>query len=126
MTRTEGFFRGPLSQYRADLIIFFPDYIDALRNWERDRDRIDRSLGTEKWHEEFGKNPPDHRADILNKIYIKQIESLGYPHYSSIRIARSEGQFLYKLIFFSKHKLGVDLWEKVSHKEADGQRQFEW
>ena len=111
-----------LSQHRTDLIVFFPDYLDALRNWKEYPERIDRALGTHDWKKAFEKIPSDRRADVLNKIYVERIKSLGYSHFSERRIARSEGHFLYKLIFFSKHKLGVDLWEKISHKGADGQR----
>lgn len=119
-----------LSQRRADLIIFFPDHVDALRNWEKvyqgDPDsNLDRVLGT-AWLEPMKARPREHWAQVLRDIYISQIRTLGYSHFDDERISLPNGRFLYRLIFCSRSDAGARIWRRTSETKADGQRTFDF
>jgi three-Cys-motif partner protein len=116
-----------LSALRADLIIFFPDHLDALRNWEivyRDNpnSNLDQVLGTGSWREAVGAAPQDRWADVLSKLYLRQIRTLDFRYFDQERISLPNGRFLYKLIFCSKSKIGADIWRGIAGTSADGQR----
>jgi three-Cys-motif partner protein len=116
-----------LSGCRVDLIIFFPDHVDIMRNWqgiyhEQTESNLDRFLGGIPWRDEIAKSHPDQWAATFLRLYKEQIKSLGYGHFGDDkRIALPNNRFLYKLIFCSKHQLGARLWNDVSRKERDGQ-----
>lgn len=116
-----------LSDIRADLIIFFPDRIDALRNWERhylkDPDsNLDRCLGSgADWRAILDGTPRNHWAEALRKLYVEQIRSLGYTQFRYQRI-KAKGRPLCVLILCSRSKIAARLWGGISSKEPDGQR----
>ncbi|MBP7049581.1 MAG: three-Cys-motif partner protein TcmP [Phycisphaerae bacterium] len=118
-----------LSDIRADLVIFFPDRIDALRNWDeyylRDPDsNLDRCLGPgADWRSLLDAAPTDRRAEVLRNLYVDQIRSLGYCEFEYQRISM-KGHPLYILIFCSRNKLAAKLWQGVSIKESDNQRRL--
>ncbi len=118
-----------LASQNVDLIIFFPDHLDALRNWKiYDANRtsnLDRVLGS-PWRDEFRAAPPERRAEILTNIYLKQLGTLGYSEFDSERISLLNGRFLYKLIFCSRAKAGGNIWRGISAKKADGQTTFDF
>lgn len=120
-----------LSERRADLIIFFPDHLDALRNWEnvyngKPDSNLDRVLGTGAWRERMERMPRDRWAEVLQKIYVEQLRTLEYNEFDDERITLPNGRFLYKLIFAAKHKTAVKLWRSIATKKPDGQSSFEW
>jgi three-Cys-motif partner protein len=115
-----------LSSVRADLIIFFPDHLDALRNWEnvyqgRPDSNLDLVLGTDAWLKAFNETARDKWAEALHDIYIQQIKKLGYKYFEDERIALPNGRYLYKLIFCSAHPMGAKIWRGISKKKPDGQ-----
>lgn len=118
-----------LSDIRADLIIFFPDHIDALRNWEehylQDPDsNLDRCLGAgADWRSLLNAVPMDRRAEVLRKLYVDQIRSLRYCEFEYQRIY-TKGHPLYILIFCSRSELAAKLWRRISDKGSDSQRRF--
>jgi three-Cys-motif partner protein len=118
-----------LSDIRADLIIFFPDHLDALRNWEqhylRDSDsNLDRCLGAgADWRSSLDTTPTERLAEVLRNLYIEQIRSLGYCEFEHQRISM-KGHPLYMLIFCSRSKLAAKLWRGISDKESDNQRRL--
>ena len=117
-----------LAELRADLVIFFPDHLDALRNWEevyKDQadSNLDRVLGTTEWRSALENEPAEKRPQILQDIYVSQIRNLGYEHFDYERIL-SHGHPLYKLIFCSEDKAGGKIWQGISRRERDGQRRF--
>jgi three-Cys-motif partner protein len=83
-----------LSDVRADLIIFFPDHLDALRNWERHYlknpdSNLDRCLGAAvNWRSILDATPPGRLAEVLRGLYVKQIGTLGY----TVRISADKRQ----------------------------------
>ena len=118
-----------LGQRRADLLIFFPDHLDALRNWEnvyrgQPDSNLSKVLGTTTWHERMMARPRDQWAHELTQVYVEQIKSLGYVHFDYERIALKRGQPLYRLIFCSKHEAGARIWRRVATKKPGGQWTF--
>ena len=117
-----------LSNIRADLIIFFPDHIDALRNWEHNYldnpgSNLDRCLGQGiNWRSLLNETPVQHRAEVLRNLYVDQLKKqLGYTEFEYERIS-FKGHPLYILIFCSHHKIAAKLWRGISGKKPDGQR----
>jgi three-Cys-motif partner protein len=116
-----------LSDVRADLIIFFPDHLDALRNWEMHylqdaNSNLDRCLGAgADWRSTLDATPHDSLAEVLRKLYVQQIASLGYTEFEYRRIY-AKGHPLYVLIFCSRDPFAAGLWQRISNKESDNQR----
>jgi three-Cys-motif partner protein len=115
-----------LSQRRVDLIILFPDHLDALRNWdiylEKDNSNLDLVLGTDRWRRATHSLPSDRWGESLRQIYEAQIRQLGYVAFAHQRISRRDGCPLYMLIFCSKNKTGTRIWRGISGTQPNGQR----
>ena len=120
-----------LSSKRTDLLIFFPDHLDALRNchyvYQDDPDsNLDKVLGPgADWRLIFESTPRDKWAEELRKTYVRQIRTLGYRHFLYERIM-ARGQPLYLLIFCSKDKAADNIWRGISRIKADSQRTFDF
>lgn len=118
-----------LSDIRADLIIFFPDHLDALRNWEKNylnnpNSNLDRCLGSgADWRSILNKTPQARLAEVLRDLYVGQIKLLGYSEFEYERI-KMKGHPLYVLIFCSRHPLAAKLWRGIAGKKPNGQRTF--
>lgn len=118
-----------LAKRRTDLIIFFPDHLDALRNWEQNYlhnpdSNLDRCLGEgADWRSKLEKTSQDRWAEELGNMYVKQIRSLGYSEFEYERISM-KGHPLYRLIFCAHHPLASKLWRGISRTRPDGQRTF--
>jgi len=122
-----------LASIRTDLIIFFPDRLDALRNWaayylDNPESNLDSYLGSGiDWREKLSKTPSDHRAEVLRDMYIKQIrKQLGYTEFDCERITTTRGNPLYYLIFCSRSPTATRLWRQIAEKKPDGQRTFKF
>ncbi|HUW19545.1 MAG TPA: three-Cys-motif partner protein TcmP [Sedimentisphaerales bacterium] len=120
-----------LSQPRADLIIFFPDHLDALRNWGTNylhdpNSNLDRYLGPAcDWRSPISNAPANHHAEVFRELYVTQIKSLGYTHFEYQRIY-AKGHPLYILILCSRSALAAKLWKGISQIAPDGQRTFKF
>ncbi len=117
-----------LATRKTDLIIFFPDHLDALRNWglyKKNRDsNLDRFLGKGvDWRTAFEQVPADKLPEVFRKLYLAKLGSIGYEHFEFERI-RAYGNPLYLLIFCAKHEAGLEIWKGVSMKKPDDQRTF--
>ncbi|MCZ6446346.1 MAG: three-Cys-motif partner protein TcmP [Planctomycetota bacterium] len=120
-----------LCAIRADLIIFFPDHLDALRNWEnvyrgQPDSNLNKVVGTPTWNQRMIAKPRDQWAHVLTQVYVEQIKSLGYTHFDYERITLKRGQPLYRLIFCSKHEAGATIWRRVATKKPGGQWTFDF
>lgn len=117
---------------RADLIIFFPDHLDAKRNWEKyyldnPESSLDRCLGSgADWRAILDKTPNERQIEKLRAMYVSQLETLGYEYFEFERIYMSGGRPLYLLIFCSHHSLGAKIWKGISSNKPDGQRTFQF
>ncbi len=122
---------GELSKIRADMIIFFPDHLDALRNWEHNyldntNSNLDRCLGEgADWRLIINNTPRTRLAEVLREMYVDQIKSLGYEYFEYERISMKNHP-LYVLIFCSRHEFAAKLWRGISGKKPDGQRVFDF
>ena len=117
-----------LSNVRSDLIIFFPDHLDAIRNWEHNyldnpNSNLDHCLGPgADWRTVLNEAPAEYRAESLRKLYIDQLRNkLGYTEFEFERIS-FKNHPLYILILCSRHKLAAKLWQRISGKKPNGQR----
>jgi three-Cys-motif partner protein len=114
-----------LSARRVDLIIYFPDRVDALRNWGRyeqmEDSELDRVLGSTEWRAKKQNTPRDRWVEMLSSMYVEQIRKLGYTQFEHERIRSAEGSPLYKLIFCSKHEAGGKIWRNISKRNPRGQ-----
>ena len=119
-----------LSAKRTDLIVFFPDYLDVLRNLSTYKatpdSNMDRFMGDGvDWLAVLRETPQDRRAETLRELYVRQIEKLGYKHFEYERI-RAHGHPLYLLIFCSKHPLGAKIWRGISSTKPGGQKTIDF
>jgi three-Cys-motif partner protein len=118
-----------LSNVRADLIIFFPDRIDVLRNWEKyylknPDSNLDRCLGRgANWRSILNATPSDRLTEVLRELYVNQIRSLGYSEFEYERI-NMKGRPLYILVFCSRSDFAAKLWRRISITESDSQRRL--
>lgn len=117
-----------LSAIRADLVIFFPDHLDALRNWERNyldnpESNLDRCLGPgANWRSLLDETPAERRAERLLNLYVSQLKThLGYRHFEYQRICYKQHP-LYVLILCARHELAARLWREIAQKGPNGQR----
>jgi three-Cys-motif partner protein len=120
-----------LATRRMDLLIFFPDYLDMLRNcektyWKDPNSNLDRLLGKGvDWRSALANKPSDSWAEEFRRLYRSQLESLGYHHFEYERIT-AESRPLYLLIFCSRHPMGAKIWQGISQKKADQQQTFDF
>lgn len=120
-----------LAKRRVDLIIFFPDHLDILRNCEfvykdNPNSNLDKVFGNGcDWRSIFEKTPNHRWAEELRKKYVQQIRKLGYKcfEYQRIMFGRTPG---YCLIFCSHHPVGAKIWRGTSKKLRDGQDTFDF
>lgn len=119
-----------LSRKRADLIVFFPDRLDILRNavkyyFENRDSNLDKTLGISDWRDVWNDTPEYQRAEAMRELYCRRIAALGYVAFDYEAIP-SVGRRLYWLIFCSKHKKGADIWRRVSLRKRGGQGTFDF
>lgn len=120
-----------LAQKRADLLIFFPDQIDVLRNWEHNyfdnpNSTLDSCLGKgADWRALINKMPRNRLVEKIQELYIQQIKTLGYTEFEYERIY-NQNKPLYRLIFCARHKVASKIWRGISGKKHNGQRSFDF
>jgi three-Cys-motif partner protein len=120
-----------LAARRADLIIFFPDRLDILRNWEHyywdsPDSNLDRVLGAgADWRAVRDSTPRGQWVRAFLELYRAQITRLGYTEFEYEPVP-STGRRLYWLIFCSRSKVGVDIWRRVSLRKPDRQNTFDF
>jgi len=118
-----------LSLRRCDLIIFFPDHLDALRNWRtyyynNPDSKLDRCLGKGvDWRGELSRCPSSRQVERLGEMYVSQIQKLDYKYFEYERICMGNRP-LYRLIYCSKSNVGAKIWRGISKRKPDGQNTF--
>lgn len=115
-----------LAKRKTDLVIFFPDRIDALRNWkpyyfDQEQSNLDSFLGTDVWRAEMTESNPELHPETLRQLYENQLKKLGFKFFDYIRIRSASNHPLYRLIFASAHPLGLKIWRGIAQNESDGQ-----
>lgn len=119
-----------LASIRADLIIYFPDRLDILRNWkayywDNPESNLDGVLGPDSdWRARLATVATgQQKVKALLKIYERQIRKLGYTQFEWEPIP-STGQRLYWLIYCSRAQIGAKIWRGISQTKPDQQRTF--
>jgi len=120
-----------LAARRADLIVFFPDRLDILRNWEEyywdnPASNLDRVFGPgADWRRVRDNTPKRRWVKAFLDQYQAQIAKLGYTEFEYEGIP-STGRRLYWLIFCSRSKVGLDIWRRTSLRKPDKQNTFDF
>jgi three-Cys-motif partner protein len=120
-----------LSTRRVDFIIFFPDHLDALRNWRKvyagkPDSNLDLVLGGAPWRGQLENAPREKWAQVLRDLYVNQIRGLGYEHFAFERISMPNGRLLYQLIFCSRDNTGLKIWNGISRSKPGGQQSLDF
>jgi three-Cys-motif partner protein len=122
-----------LSAKRVDLILFFPDRLDALRNWaayylKNPESNLDRCLGhSVDWRARLQGMPAHDYAKGLRDMYIEVIQQeLGYAETGFERIKTVSGRPIYYLIFCSRARIALQIWRGVTRKKPNGQRTWDF
>lgn len=118
---------------RVDLFILFADNMDIVRNVElyatQNNSNLDRVLGPDcDWRSvwrSLGNHSPTNVSRLFVKLYKQQLaDKLGYTFSADETIKNSNGAPIYRLVYASKDKLGLDFWQKTASKERLGKRLF--
>ena len=119
----------------VDFIIYFPDRVDMLRNWELyrhqdgfgegERSNMTRFFGDGAgWEGVCDRYSGAQRPARLRDCYEAQVKTLGYNYFEHQRIRDRDGRPLYQLILCAKHELAAKLWQNAVGKGVDGQTSF--
>jgi three-Cys-motif partner protein len=115
-----------LAGRRTDIILFFPDYTDAVRNMlttykGNPNSPLSEYLGTTEWEADVEKVSWESCPATLVEVLKRQMRSLGYRAFEEERIYREDYRRLYKLVFCSMHDLGGEIWARVAKSKPDKQ-----
>lgn len=117
---------GELAKRRCDLIVYFPDHLDALRNLEvykqDPESSLSRYMGSPEWVSAIEGVARENQGERLLEFFKGRLGSLGYEHFAEKRIERTDTRRLYMLVFGSKHPKGREIWLNVAAKDYEGQR----
>ena len=113
------------------MLILFPDAVDALRNVamykEQQNSELDKVLGADSnWrdrHKELNECRGDAFRRLLANIYKEQLQRLNYKDFGEEVISGPKGP-LYRLLFASKHPIGLKFWHDITKKDISGQRRL--
>lgn len=118
---------------RVDLLILFPDAVDAVRNVEysyfpKPGSNLDQVLGDDsnwraEWKQLGSTEGPKVRRWFAG-LYRRQLERhAGYSHFGE-EVIRRQRRPLYRLVYATKHARGLDFWSKVTTRESGGQKRL--
>lgn len=118
---------------QVDLLVLFADRQDIVRNVQTyyeqgEGSNLDHVLGPQSnWREawrQLAVPTPVNVCNLFTQIYKNQLKlHLNYSYFGE-EIMSSSTTPLYRLIFASKHKQGLDFWQKATKKYASGQRRL--
>lgn len=117
---------------RVDLLILFPDAINVIRNVDYylpDLDsNLDLVLGSDSgWREawqKLGSQDGPNARQLFARLYQDQLaKHAKYVKFGTETISGPQGP-LYRLVYASKHRRGLDFWEKAQQKEVSGQKRI--
>lgn len=116
---------------RVDFVILFADAYDIVRNVDvYDKQgpgsKLDQVLGPDvDWREQWKRLPNQESVNtrkLFADIYQDQLRRhLGYSHFGQNTI-KDGRRPLYRLIYASKHELGLKFWNEAVKKELGGQK----
>ncbi len=118
------------SNRQMDLIILFADRMDIGRNVEKyyygnTGSKLDYFLGTDTdWRTEWDalqNRTIANVCELFADIYLDQLEKIGFVHSRKKIISGRQGP-LYRLIYASKHELGLKFWDIALKDDLSGQQ----
>lgn len=111
-----------------DLIILFADAYDIVRNvaeyyYPRRSNNLDKFLGEhshwrKRWDVLHDRSGPNVRQ-MFAEVYLEQLARIGYKHSRSWPIDGPSGP-VYRLVFASKHPLGLKFCEIALNEDFEG------
>ncbi len=116
-----------VAQLQSDLVILFADNMDALRNWAsyylaNPNSTLDRFMGEPGWRQILQGSPADRGAERLRARYHEKLRALDYAHFADLKVQNSQDRDIYTLLYASKAKAGIRIWNNVSQIDEGGQR----
>lgn len=112
--------RALASVRRMDLLIHFPT-MDGKRNYDQDREKFARFVGTDQFELRGPKDVPR-----LIEVMKVALAPHGYrsENVRSIPVTNNQKAVLYHLVFASKDALGDKIWKSITDRTASGQREL--
>jgi len=121
------------SNQQVDLLILFADYMDIIRNVavyaNQGHSNLDDVLGPGNNWRELWRNltiqDPSNLSKLFIEIYRDQLRKhMGYKVFADEPIGPPQGPPLYRLMFASRHKLGLKFWKISTARFRTGGRLF--
>lgn len=113
-----------------DLVMLFADAIDIVRNVEKyyypnPDSKLDRLLGEgcdwrKRW-EALQNREGRNVREFFAAMYLDQLRGIGYQHLGT-RVIESEYGPMYRLVYASKHELGLKFWNIALTEDRGGER----
>jgi three-Cys-motif partner protein len=108
---------------RMDLFMNFPEDVDLERNW-RLKERIDRYMPHGADWQKAVSEAPRNRGRAFREVYSKGIEEqLGLVVGDPV-VVRAENREIYKLLYASRHRAGLEVWDHARRVDPGGQLEF--
>lgn len=113
----------------VDFLILIADRMDIVRNVEtyagQAQSRLDDVLGAiQDWRGEWRRMPnqsAENTCRLFASLYRRQLaERLDYDHCDDVVLRLPSGAPIYRVLFASRHKLGLRFWEESTAKMRDG------
>jgi len=115
-----------------DLLILFADRMDLERNvqatyYPQPNGKLDLFLGPSsnwrtKWDQLVNRDNGRIRQ-MFAELYLEQLAALGYQH-AKTRIINGDHGPLYRLVYASKHELGLKFWKIAESEDLGGERKL--
>ena len=108
-----------LSEKFMDFAINLPLEMDGARNielYEGKHRRINELLGDENWRDNWAKSKKEGKNIVLflSEEFTKRMEKLEFKAPEGhITLIKAEWLKLYRIVFFSRHKAGLDFWKNA-------------
>lgn len=116
---------------RVDLLILLADRMDIVRNvdvyFKQNNSNLDRMMGPNStWRQRWatlGNPTAQNICQLFADEYKSQLANqLGYKVFGEYPIPRDNP--LYRLIYASKHRLGLKFWNEITQRDRHGQREM--
>jgi three-Cys-motif partner protein len=118
---------------RVDFVVLFADAYDINRNahyyyWDNSNSKLDQVLGPDSdWRAQIDNLANQSSVNLRKKfadIYKDQLRRhLGYSAFHE-KVICDGGMPLYRLIYASRHSLGLKFWEEAVGQDSAGQREL--
>lgn len=121
--------RALASARQVDFLLLFADAIDLVRNVDTYADnpesKLFQAFGEDDWWREAWDSLDNRTSTNICKLFVDCFEAairrdLGYAGLRQKVIQGPKGP-LYRLLYASKHELGLKFWDKISARTISGQ-----